>query len=1155
MDEGAEFTLGGAGLGTIVVDTTRAPVLIQGTPGTGTALTFRYWLTGKFAPAGDVTLTYLAGSWSFNLGTAPTVSTATLGQFFLTVVFPAPTATFSLVDSSITDGTDAEIRLVKVFDAITGAELTATFVGSAITAGGWTLDVDPTGTVKLATNTYRYRLIVTQTGTVTPSIDVQYAFTTGTWQEQKGTDPAVTVTFDDSVGGPVNVAALKQTLIASTSGPTTIIVSIPSAGDIGVPAGLTLDPDTLTDAAVDFVDADPVLAGIQLAVTNGNWIVTLDETRPVLRSGSGNQFEIPVLVTLPTGASATAVVAPVLLLDGAGYSGAPTGGTATGVAVSRGNQFDAVGKTFIDVAFAPGAGRYLVLGSIGGNEILSIGGFGGAGVSVTSDPLKAVHVGGGVFRFMLAGQFLPGEVLVNYAAGSWNDTAIRGPPEDPGTPANRASTQSFSVVGATADLSIGGATVGRVVLNALGYLEVTFRPTSGNTLEHTTINGDELQLTDAAGATVALGSTPIRVGLSNTYRYSLTTPLSAGRYFVTFVAGRFGDSGGQLNQAETEHFDVALATAELADPAHAQILDRTALESRGWIDVTFNAVATVPVDALSITDADAEISLSSTNGNAIVVDGAAVLVSGTTFRYFFTGFTGGTLSVTFLAGTWTAGGTAVTAADITAGAATKESATDATILSRLYLDVTYRPTPGATVNALTVDGNEFTLSGADAQNLLYDGRSQIDATTFRYLYRGQLGVGKVTATFVAGAWADSAGNTGEAATRQFAVITQAQSFFIELSGGIILQAGDFLSEPLMELKAEVVLEIDTARKIFTLTFNGQLKLIKLGTVGSTVGQVRPRHEQHAQQRAAVLGRRHARDELLGARAVRDLPLRQGHAPDQHDGVHEDRDDHAEGDRRRRLGRHPHVRAPAAQLLARAGRARADPAGRCDERPRPARGRLLPLDRPEQVPALRDRLALVRDRRRPAHLRVGDGPDRDPDRPRARPEPRDRGLAERRLVGRGRAPVGRQPVLGQRQRLDRLQHDPPGRDVHDPGLVPAAAAAGRPDLDHDLRLRARPRRPAEPERSRRRRDLHQGARPGPDLDRRRDHPLRLHLDRGRRRLGWRPPRDRRRGQHADRVPRLLHRHAQPERLRRAPRRASSAGSSSRGARRPASRASS
>ena len=84
---------------------------------------------------------------------------------------------------------------------------------------------------------------------------------------------------------------------------------------------------------------------------------------------------------------------------------------------------------------------------------------------------------------------------------------------DPVVLASPARPPTSSALPATG-LSIGGATVGRVVLNALGYLEVTFRPPSGNTLEHTTINGDELQLTDAAGTTVALGSTLIRVGLS-----------------------------------------------------------------------------------------------------------------------------------------------------------------------------------------------------------------------------------------------------------------------------------------------------------------------------------------------------------------------------------------------------------------------------------------------------------------------------------------------------------------------------------------------------------------------------------------------------------------------------------------------------------------
>ena len=40
----------------------------------------------------------------------------------------------------------------------------------------------------------------------------------------------------------------------------------------------------------------------------------------------------------------------------------------------------------------------------------------------------------------------------------------------------------------------------------------------------------------------------------------------------------------------------------------------------------------------------------------------------------------------------------------------------------------------------------------------------------------------------------------------------------------------------MEIKAQVRLEIDTARSVFTLTFAGQLKLIKLGTVGATAGR-------------------------------------------------------------------------------------------------------------------------------------------------------------------------------------------------------------------------------------------------------------------------------------------------------------------------------
>jgi len=63
-------------------------------------------------------------------------------------------------------------------------------------------------------------------------------------------------------------------------------------------------------------------------------------------------------------------------------------------------------------------------------------------------------------------------------------------------------------------------------------------------------------------------------------------------------------------------------------------------------------------------------------------------------------------------------------------------------------------------------------------------------------------------SFNEGAWSDSDGNTSAAKTQSFKTIAQAQSFFIELSGGIILDLAGAFGEPLMEVKATVTLEID-----------------------------------------------------------------------------------------------------------------------------------------------------------------------------------------------------------------------------------------------------------------------------------------------------------------------------------------------------------
>ena len=107
---------------------------------------------------------------------------------------------------------------------------------------------------------------------------------------------------------------------------------------------------------------------------------------------------------------------------------------------------------------------------------------------------------------------------------------------------------------------------------------------------------------------------------------------------------------------------------------------------------------------------------------------------------------------------------------------------------------------------------------------------------FRLLYSGTVATGVVTVALQPGTWHDSAGNANVGSSSTVRLITRGSSFYIELSGGILLQAAGLTSEPLMDLKAEVILEIDSARKVFTLTFDGQLSIIKLGPVGATAGR-------------------------------------------------------------------------------------------------------------------------------------------------------------------------------------------------------------------------------------------------------------------------------------------------------------------------------
>ena len=233
-------------------------------------------------------------------------------------------------------------------------------------------------------------------------------------------------------------------------------------------------------------------------------------------------------------------------------------------------------------------------------------------------------------------------------------------------PAGETDTNAFLVTGSTGDVTsttpstpttpektvgLSGAAIGRDLLNGRHYIEITFRPSDGFSLDNATIDGGEIQLRDASGNLIALAA-PVRVGLTNTYRYAFVTDLAVGKHTITFVAGSFGDTGGTLNLAETEEFTVATPIAALADPIRAQVIDAKDFNGRGYVDITFASFHENAVDAATILDSGAEITHHRRRHARSPCSARPLLVGGSTYRYFFTGHASGALVVSFIDGSW-----------------------------------------------------------------------------------------------------------------------------------------------------------------------------------------------------------------------------------------------------------------------------------------------------------------------------------------------------------------------------------------------------------------------------------------------------------------------------------------------------------------------
>ncbi len=136
---------------------------------------------------------------------------------------------------------------------------------------------------------------------------------------------------------------------------------------------------------------------------------------------------------------------------------------------------------------------------------------------------------------------------------------------------------------------------------------------------------------------------------------------NAGKVVVS-AAGSNGFVTADAVQFVRVGNSVAAPTATLSSPFIGQSITAAALNSQGFIYVTF--ASSVAINSTSILDGAAEFTLSGSGAAGVTVNGAAVLQSGSTYRYSFSGsFSPGDVLIDILPGSFADTATVVNVAD------------------------------------------------------------------------------------------------------------------------------------------------------------------------------------------------------------------------------------------------------------------------------------------------------------------------------------------------------------------------------------------------------------------------------------------------------------------------------------------------------------
>ena len=186
----------------------------------------------------------------------------------------------------------------------------------------------------------------------------------------------------------------------------------------------------------------------------------------------------------------------------------------------------------------------------------------------------------------------PADVTVTFTAQSWSliELNTTTTPQSPGT--DLTSTNSRT------------------------YIDVTFAPTQGHTLNTASITdlNPEFALAGAGFDTVAVDDTqaPLSLKLNGlTYRYFLTGNFKVGVVQVQFIGGSIGEVSPSTltNVALTQSFTVQGPTAQIVNPNDGGEIVLGRLNNRGYLDVPITVGAGNTLDFDSITDLEAEFTI------------------------------------------------------------------------------------------------------------------------------------------------------------------------------------------------------------------------------------------------------------------------------------------------------------------------------------------------------------------------------------------------------------------------------------------------------------------------------------------------------------------------------------------------------------------